>query len=82
MHTEMGKDVKVLLSVDISTLGAGKDKVATVMGDAKAVPVAWCQTFDGGRQWFTALGHDPKHYSDPNFRKHLLGGIKWAMGEK
>jgi type 1 glutamine amidotransferase len=82
VHTEMGKDVKVLLSVDISTLGAGKDKVMAALGDQKTVPVTWCQTFDGGRQWFTALGHDPTHYSDPVFRKHLLGGIQWAMGVK
>ena len=22
-----------------------------------------------------------KHYADPQFTKHLLGGIRWAMGE-
>jgi type 1 glutamine amidotransferase len=37
-------------------------------------------TFDGGRQFYTALGHKKEHYSDPMFRKHLLGGIRWAMG--
>ncbi|OGV61789.1 MAG: hypothetical protein A2283_23990 [Lentisphaerae bacterium RIFOXYA12_FULL_48_11] len=83
VHNEMGKNVKVLLSVDISTLKPakeGQDLVA--MAGVKMVPVAWCQNFEGGRQWFTALGHDPKHYSDPTLRKHILGGIQWAMGAK
>jgi len=82
VHTEMGKDVKILLSVDVSTLKPGKGQdIAAIVG-GKSVPVAWCQTFEGGRQWFTALGHDPKHYSDPTLRKHILGGIRWVMGEE
>jgi type 1 glutamine amidotransferase len=45
-----------------------------------ALPLAWYMTFDGGRQFYTALGHKKEHYADPMFRKHLLGGILWAMG--
>jgi type 1 glutamine amidotransferase len=44
-------------------------------------PLAWCHQFDGGREWYTSLGHQKEHYSDPMFTKHLLGGILWAMGE-
>lgn len=42
-------------------------------------PLAWRHQFEGGRAWYTALGHKPEHYSDPGFRKHILGGIRWAM---
>ena len=45
-------------------------------------PVAWCQYYDGGRAWYTALGHKKEHYSDPRLARHILGGILWAMGEK
>ena len=36
---------------------------------------------EGGRAWYTALGHKKEHYSDPILTKHILGGILWAMGE-
>ena len=43
-------------------------------------PISWCQNFDGGRSWYTGLGHDVSAYSDANFREHILGGIEWAAG--
>jgi cytochrome c len=44
-------------------------------------PISWCQNFDGGRSWYTGLGHFPDAYSsEANFRQHLLGGIEWAAG--
>ncbi len=44
-------------------------------------PVAWCHEFDGGRQWYTALGHAIEHYQDPVFLKHILGGIEWVTSK-
>lgn len=46
-----------------------------------SLPLAWYQTFDGGRQFYTALGHKKEHYSDPLLKQQILGGILWAMGE-
>lgn len=43
-------------------------------------PISWCQNFDGGRSWYTGLGHGASAYSDVNFRSHILGGIEWAAG--
>ena len=43
-------------------------------------PVVWCQDFDGGRSWYTALGHTGESYSEPAFLLHLLGGIRSAAG--
>jgi type 1 glutamine amidotransferase len=31
--------------------------------------------------FYTSLGHKIGYYSDPVFRRHLLGGIRWALGE-
>ncbi|MEV7809091.1 ThuA domain-containing protein, partial [Microbispora sp. NPDC088329] len=43
-------------------------------------PNTWCQDFDGGRSWYTGLGHLKENYSEANFLKLLLGGIKTAAG--
>lgn len=45
------------------------------------MPLAWCHEFDGGRQWYTALGHSIEHYQDPEFLKHILGGIEWVCSK-
>jgi type 1 glutamine amidotransferase len=79
--TNMNPDIRVLLSVDTKTL---KDpKLATAPGQqANGVfPLAWCHEFEGGRVFYTSLGHKIGYYSDANFRKHLLGGIRWVMGD-
>lgn len=43
-------------------------------------PIAWYHEFDGGRAFYTGGGHTEESYSEPLFLKHLLGGIKYAMG--
>ncbi|MBL4676322.1 MAG: ThuA domain-containing protein [Mucilaginibacter sp.] len=45
-------------------------------------PMAWYHNYDGGRAFYTALGHTDASYSEPLFLKHLLGGIKYAIGQK
>jgi type 1 glutamine amidotransferase len=65
--------VTVLLRLDESSYAPGAD----AMGDH---PIAWFHEFDGGRAWYTALGHRPELYQDPRFTQHLLGGIRWAAG--
>lgn len=44
-------------------------------------PMSWYHEYDGGRAFYTALGHTEATYSDKTFRKHLLGGIQYAIGE-
>ncbi len=77
----MPEGLHVLLAGDLTKLDdPGKDKYpGKLFGDE--FPLAWRHQFDGGREWYTALGHQPEHYADPLFTKHLLGGILWAMGE-
>jgi uncharacterized protein len=45
-------------------------------------PIAWYHNYDGGRAFYTALGHVPQNFSDPDFINHLLGGIRWAATGK
>ncbi len=70
--------IKVLLAADLTTVAdeQGDEFPGTLFGDR--FPIAWYQTFDGGRQWYTSLGHRPEHYVDPTFLKHILGGLQWA----
>ena len=41
-------------------------------------PIAWYQEYDGGRAFYTGLGHLPATYSDASFLHHIYGGIYWA----
>lgn len=45
-------------------------------------PIIWFHEFDGGRAFYTALGHEAETFRDPAFLKHLLGGIIYAMGDR
>jgi cytochrome c len=64
--------VHVLASLDESTYTGG------AMGSDH--PIAWCQNLDGGRSWYTAMGHTRESYAEPLFRLHLWGGIESAAG--
>lgn len=44
-------------------------------------PIAWYHDFDGGRAFYTGGGHTEESYAEPLFLKHLLGGIKYAIGD-
>ncbi|TCO47347.1 ThuA domain-containing protein [Actinocrispum wychmicini] len=43
-------------------------------------PNTWCQDYDGGRSWYTGLGHTKESYTEPNFLHLLLGGLQTAAG--
>ncbi len=45
-------------------------------------PIAWYHEFDGGRAFYTALGHTIEMYSNPLFLKHLDGGLEYALAER
>nr|WP_236719054.1 ThuA domain-containing protein [Wenjunlia vitaminophila] len=62
----------VLASLDESSYTGG-----TMGGDH---PIAWCKDYQGGRAFYTGGGHTDESYTEPAFRRHLLGGIRWAAG--
>jgi type 1 glutamine amidotransferase len=66
--------VRVLATLDERTYSPGE---GTMGADH---PIAWAHAFEGGRAWYTAGGHTDESYSEPLFRKHLIGGIRWAAG--
>ena len=66
--------VNVLLTIDETTYQGGEhDSIH---------PMAWYHEYDGGRSFYTALGHTVESYSDTLFLKHVYEGVKWAAGNK
>lgn len=65
--------VNVLLSLDEASYDGGG------MGDDH--PSAWYHNYDGGRSWYTGGGHTSESYDEPDFRTHLLGGLRYAAGQ-
>jgi len=51
-------------------------------GMGKFHPIAWYHQYDGGRSFYTALGHTAADYTDPLFLEHVYGGIYWAATGK
>ena len=64
--------VHVLATLDEATYSGG--------GMGADHPIAWCQDIDGGRSWYTAMGHTAESYAEPLFQLHLLGGIESVAG--
>jgi len=52
------------------------------VGMGKFHPIAWYHNFDGGRSFYTALGHLPAVYGNSIFLNHLYAGILWAATSK
>jgi len=71
---DINPDIKVLITIDETTYKGGKND--------NNHPMAWYHDFDGGRSFYTELGHVEESYTDPLFLSHLLGGIKYALGAK
>lgn len=71
-YKELNPDVKVLISLDEKSYKGGAN------GDNH--PIAWFHEFDGGRAFYSGMGHTNESYADPLFLKHILGGIKYALG--
>ena len=43
------------------------------------LPLAWWQKFDGGREYYVALGHNKADYENPILYGLIENGIVWAM---
>ncbi|GAA4324473.1 hypothetical protein GCM10023149_26090 [Mucilaginibacter gynuensis] len=71
-YKSIQEDIKVVAKLDENTYEGGEN------GDNH--PIAWYHEFDGGRAFYTGGGHTDESYAEPLFLKHLLGGIKYAIG--
>ena len=69
----LNPDVKIIMTIDEASYTGG------TMNNNH--PMSWYHAFDGGRSFYTALGHTEASWSETLFLQHVLGGIKYAMGE-
>ncbi len=62
-------ETHLLVSLDPASIG---------QKDVNPNPVSWAHEFDGGRVFYTAMGHTAESYQDPFVMRHLAGAIRWA----
>jgi type 1 glutamine amidotransferase len=65
--------MKLLVTLDPASIGEK---------DANPNPVSWSHQFEGGRVFYTAMGHTAESFADRNFMNHLVGGLNWVMKRK
>ncbi|MBM1105362.1 ThuA domain-containing protein [Aurantibacter crassamenti] len=71
---DFNSNINVLLNLDESTYSGGSNGTNH--------PIAWYHEFDGGRSFYTGLGHEEAVYDLSEFRTHLLGGITYCLGRE
>ena len=71
-YKDIQPDITVLLNLDETSYEGGTN--------GENHPISWYHEFDGGRAWYTGLGHTGETFSEPLFLDHLLGGINYAAG--
>lgn len=85
-HTRTVTDLpgfKVLLRVDESTFEPVREYFQTRGGKAMGSdhPIAWLHENEGGRFFYTELGHDVRSLDTEFGRQHIVEAIKWAAAE-
>lgn len=67
-------EIEVLAILDESSYSGGTN--------GEEHPIAWYHETKGGRAFYTAGGHTDESYQEPLFLQHILGGIRYAIGEE
>ncbi|QEC66881.1 PKD domain-containing protein [Panacibacter ginsenosidivorans] len=70
---KISKDIKVLITIDEKSYHGG------INGENH--PMSWYHDYDGGRAFYTNLGHTQESFSEDLYLKHILGGIQYAIGD-
>ncbi|MEI9945360.1 MAG: ThuA domain-containing protein [Chitinophagaceae bacterium] len=72
-YKKLNPDAHVLITIDETSYKGGTNGAVH--------PISWYHDYDGGRAFYTGLGHTEESYKEENFLKHLLGGIQYAIGK-
>lgn len=65
-----------------STFLATLDPASIGEKDINPNPVAWTREVDGGRLFYTAMGHTSESYSEPFFLSHLENRLDWILASR
>jgi type 1 glutamine amidotransferase len=77
---EMSVNLHVLAVNDHTTIEKPAGKALDTFGTV--FPSVWWHEYDGGRAFYTSIGHEKDDYLKDDLRKHILGGIEWAIGQQ
>jgi uncharacterized protein len=58
------------------------DPVSIGEADVNPNPMSWTRKVEGGRVFYTAMGHTKESYSEPWFLNQLAGGLDWVLAGK
>jgi type 1 glutamine amidotransferase len=67
---DISPDIHVLAWLDETSYEGG--------ANGEKHPFVWCHEFEGGRAFYTGVGHRDDNYDEPLVQQHLLGAILWA----
>ena len=69
---QIDPSIHVLVKIDEKSYQGGKN------GDDH--PMSWYHDFDGGRSFYTNMGHTDETFSEPLFLNHVWQGLQYVMG--
>jgi len=72
-YKKISEEITPLFMLDESSYQGGEN--------GENHPIAWYHDFDGGRSFYTGMGHTDESYVDPMFLDHLYQGILYAIGD-
>ncbi|MGA3048475.1 MAG: ThuA domain-containing protein [Terracidiphilus sp.] len=76
----LNPDIHPVLVTDRGKLSALEQLKIDVASFPNSLPLAWYHQFDGGREFYLALGHNKEDYSNPILYGIIENGILWAIG--
>ena len=74
-YSTRNSGVHVLLTMDESTYNESDGNA-----EDDDHPISWCKLYDGGRMWYTGMGHTEASFLDADVMKHIQGGLEVAAG--
>ena len=72
-YKTISPDINVIYNLDETSYEGGEN--------GESHPIAWYHDYEGGRSFYTGMGHTKESYADSVYLDHLLQGIQYALGE-
>jgi type 1 glutamine amidotransferase len=70
-YKELQADNRTIVSLDESSYSGGTHGAIH--------PLSWYREFEGGRVFYTGMGHTAGTYSEPLFQLHIKAAINWLL---
>jgi uncharacterized protein len=70
---DLDPNVRLLVTYDPASIG---------QPEPGPNPLSWAHEFEGGRVFYTAMGHTSESYAEPLFLNHIAGGLAWVLRDQ